>query len=169
MDHGPGTLEDLEKQVKSPHLTPADEKNSTDKPQNNDTSNDELDLSKLQTPAGVDAAEPQINIDAARDAVAQAMAEGSSDAAPEPIVALNAQPMVENINAPPLVPVAAPEPLSPLIQPEPTPLPPLPQSSDQSMTMPLPPAPAPVANAPAQPVNPNAAPPVPPPIIPFQQ
>jgi hypothetical protein len=104
---------------------------------------------------------PTPDADAARDKVTKALQ--SSETVPEPIVALNAQPMIENIQETPTPP---PEPLLPLATPDFTeslrqvipaiPLAPA-TTHEPPLTPPAQPVPGPDASTPA-------APPVPPPI-----
>jgi hypothetical protein len=129
---------------------------------------------------------PSVDVDTARDEVLRALQE--SPAAPEPIVALNAQPGLDiaHESAPPTPPDApAPStelhldangnlqlptyPPASVNEPAPNPLSP----ADQPLDMPLPPAaglqvPPPQMTPPtnAQNPNPNSPPPVPPPMMP---
>jgi len=162
-DHVKDTLQDLEKEVNSPHLaspTPQEQPAAPDNPL------EELDLGKLQRPSGIDE-EPTPDLDAARDAVAQAVAGQSTPEKPE---ALNSNIMVDNLH--PVTEKVADVPVvSPPSDPNMPVMPGLDVPPDQAMTMPLPSSPGqqpPQSNA-DQPQDPNAPPEVPPPIVPFQK
>jgi hypothetical protein len=170
-DHSKDTLQDIEKEVNSPHLQAAQ---STPSEKPSDTNPEELDLNDLQRPSGLDEQAPEPSVDAARDAVAAAMSDDSSKPL-EPISALNATPLGGPLHedTKPLAPVSEAAqssipPVTPAIAspsgPDPSTLP----TADQPMTMPLPgQSPAPSQNTPEQSADSSSsAPPVPPPIVP---
>lgn len=166
VDHTTDTLQDLEKEVQSPHVAPPSL--ATPPPATHGV--EELDLGQLQRPSGLDE-EPTAHLDAARDAVAQAMADQPSNEVP---TSLNSNIMVDGLH-----PASADGLSVPLSVPMPTvdqnlpPLPGLEAPLDQPMTMPLPPLPAsqtpPPQTTDTKPRNPNDPPDVPPPIVPFPQ
>lgn len=152
------TLQDIEEHVHSPHVesagtqAPDPETDQGPKPAEAHAP-EELDLTELQRPEGIDepTEEATPDVDAARAAVEQAMA--ATSGSPEPIAALNAQPLGDPIrddapSAPP-VPEAATDP-----------------SPEETMTMPLPGAVAPAPNEPEAPSDEPKAPSAPPPILP---
>ena len=137
------TLAEIEAEVHSPyaHLSPYDE----------------LDMQMLEHPAVP--GKPPVTVDAARDAVEQAMA-GSEPERPEPIIALNAQPLGAPLHeasqpAAGEVPEFVPQPVAtpvaqPVAPPAPLPMPPSPmQQPVVPTTVPTPVAP--VAPAPFTP------------------
>lgn len=163
-DHSNDTLQDLEREVQSTHL---DETTPTAPVHGPTGGLEELDLQKLERPSGLDE-EPAADLDAARNAVAQAMADQPTT--PETPAAFNSTMMADNLHAEapaaaPLQPVSSPSPDLPPLQP----LPGLDMPADQPppMTMPLPPFPGQSAAPPSEPTNPspNDPPPVPPPIV----
>lgn len=164
------TLAEIEQEINSPyaHMSPYDE----------------LDIHELKHPDEPD--KPAVSVDSARDAVAQAMSVSES-ARPEPIVALNAQPLGAPLHEQPQpvadsLPQFVPQPHATAVeQPAFTP-PPIPMPA-ASVPQPAAPAPAPVMTtntpfdlpAPASQPAPSfsqqtapvsTAPPVPPPIMP---
>jgi nanoRNase/pAp phosphatase (c-di-AMP/oligoRNAs hydrolase) len=166
--HDNQTLEEIEKDVHSTHLeeTPVDKTVESTPASQTAHPPEELDLADLQRPSGIDeGATEKADIDAAREAVAKAMADTETQDRLEPIKALNAQPLGDNLHSTP-APAANPDsaqPPVPSLPPDPT------RTADQPMTMPLPPVP-PAQSTPGQnnttPPNPSSAPPVPPPILP---
>lgn len=164
------TLSEIEQEINSPyaHLSPYDE----------------LDIQTLKHP--IEPEKPAVTLDTARDAVAQAMSV-SEPVRPEPIIALNAQPLgaplheapqpdaipqfVPQFNATPApverptsTPPPIPMPQSPVPQPvSPTPAPVM--STNVPFDLPAPASqPAPSFSQQTAPVS--TAPPVPPPIMP---
>lgn len=146
------TLADLEKLVESPH---ADQPAPTPAP----------------APAPAPEPAPGNDIDSARDQISRALSDATAPPpeAPEPIVALNAQPLGEELH-----PAPAPEPAAPPIMADPTPTGPAgppPQAGalphDPNSTNPMDNVIVPPSEGATQTSDPNAAPPVPPP-IPFQ-
>lgn len=113
------------------------------------------------------------SVNSARDAVAAAIID-SPPVVPEPIQALNAQPLPDV--RPPQQPNQAPTapdtnggmPLPNVLPPSPGVAPPAVSPADQPMTMPMPPSPSGQVISPNAPQNndPNAPPPVPPPMMP---
>lgn len=131
----------------------------------------ELEASVAGTTPKTD--QPDSHIDTARDEVSRALSEAAAagSAPPEPIQALNAQPMAENLNAAEPAPVeqTAP-PAAPWENndPGPPPAPALPAAPDlQTPTTAEPPASLAPSPPTPQVADPTAPPPVPPP-IPFQ-
>lgn len=177
-DRSSDTLQQIEKEVNSPHLQAPelpklDDAPSWVPPKPPSNTPEELNLDDLKRPEGID--EPAASVDAARDAVAAAMSDTQKPL--EPISALNAQPLGGSLHAPaesvPPAPVTenslpqfTPLPVPSVAQPNEPGLSALP-TADQPMTMPLPGVPPqpPKDNFGQQP-SPNAAPAVPPPIVP---
>lgn len=157
-DHTKDTLEDLEQEVKSAHL-----EGPTPTPTTPANPLEELDLGQLQRPSGLDEA-PTPDVDAARDAVAEAM---SGQGPAESPTALNSNIMVDNLH--PIDTTTAELPVaSPPLDPNMPPMPGLDVPPDQAMTMPLPPFPGQQTQSPPQidsnQPGPNDPPAVPPPI-----
>lgn len=178
-DRSRDTLQDIEKEVNSPHLQAKPEGVQPPEPPKwqppSPTSGpEELNLEDLQRPSGIDEASSEpASLDAARDAVAAAMSD-SQPQSPEPIAALNAQPLGGPLHSPqstaPISEAAQSSipPVTPAIVPPGNPSSSALPVADQPMTMPLPeaPAPQPPQNNPQQPASTNSAPVVPPPIVP---
>lgn len=166
-DHTNETLEQIERGISSEHLSQPTPAAPIQPDVATESEPDELDLSKLKRPEGIDNEAGQQDIEAARKAVEDAMAEAGSTT-PEPIQALNAQTLADNINTGSTsTDVAPPEPVAPPELPTPPAAAPTPQpDASQPMTMPLPPAFPKAAQVPTPPTNSSTAPPVPPPIIP---
>lgn len=162
VDHSKDTLQDLEQELHSPHLdAPMQEKPVSQNPL------EELDLQSLQRPSGLDE-EPVANLNAARDAVAQAVAGQSTNEVPE---ALNSNIMVDNLHPTSDTPAALSVPTPTGTDPNLPPMPGLETPLGQPMTMPLPPFPGQQATPPPpadnRPSDPNDPPDVPPPITAF--
>jgi hypothetical protein len=143
------TLQDIEKQVHSPHIE-AERMEETAVPQQIETAvqaPEELNLAELQRPEGIDAPEEgKPDLDAARNAVAEAMAASVATQPPTPIAALNAQQFggpLQNTQS------------ESLPQPQP----------EEAMTMPVP-ATFPTPEAAESSTDEPKAPPVPPPVMP---
>ncbi len=173
-DHADITLEELEKEVGSPHLnqappTPAQEPVAPQPPAvpapPPKPIGEELNLEDLKRPKGLDEPSPELgeSIDAARDAVAAAMSDVKEPL--KPAASLNAVPLGEPLHPQPPQPQAPPVPGAPENNQPPSP------PSDQLMTMPVPPqpgmpAPPPTPDQPEAQNSDDSAPPVPPPIVP---
>lgn len=172
------TLADIERQVNSPHLAQSPQLSAAPpKPVENHM--EELDLSQLQRPAGledessVEAEIPQTDggthVDAAREAVDQAI-QASDSPVNNPIAALNAQPLGDPLH--PAAPEVPPAPAMPIPEPPAAPIfpdmqPPAGPAGDQSSQPTFPPLPS-SAPQPQPPVTaPSSAPPVPPPVMPM--
>lgn len=163
IDHTNDTLQDLENEVQSTHTATEPAASLPVSPAH---TGEELDLGQLERPSGLEE-EQKPDLDAARDAVAQAMAGQSTIESP---TAMNSNIMVDNLH--PVNETIAPVPVvNPPLDPNMPPMPGLDVPLGQPMTMPLPPFPG--QQTPPQPQDnnapqdPNAPPDVPPPITSF--
>jgi hypothetical protein len=149
------TLQDIEKKVNSAHLNVVSPSNEAPAPEAHEThAPEELDLAQLQRPEGIDEEGEKPDVDAAREAVEQAMAAASTPPAPEPIAALNAQPLGDPIHETSTAPTVPEFHASSSFTPE------------ETMTMPLPPTIPALPSEPQENTDEPKAPSVPPPILP---